>query len=100
MAVVKINAVTVPAGRGGELENRFAARSDLVDSVPGFLGFELLRPTDGGDRYFVYSRWETEAAFEAWRASDRFRAAHDRVPGREPVGTDNELLGFEVVPLP
>lgn len=100
MAVVKINAVTVPEGRGIELERRFADRSDLVGSVPGFLGFELLRPTDGGDRYFVYSRWETEEAFDSWRSSEEFRRAHDRLPGREPVGTRNELLTFEIVPLP
>lgn len=99
MAVVKINAVTVPENRGEELERRFADRSHLVGSVPGFLGFELLRPTDGGNRYFVYSRWESEAAFQSWQDSDEFRAAHDRVPGRAPVGTHNEVLGFEIVPV-
>ena len=99
MPVVKINAVTVPDGLGVELERRFAARSDMVENVPGFLGFELLRPSDDGDRYFVYSRWESEDAFEAWTESDEFKAAHDRVPGREPVGTHNETLNFEIVPL-
>ena len=99
MSVVKINAVTIPEGRGGELEKRFAARSNMVDGVPGFLGFELLRPADDGDRYFVYSRWESEEAFEAWTESSEFKAAHERVPGREPVGTHNETLSFEVVSL-
>ncbi|MCB2223860.1 MAG: antibiotic biosynthesis monooxygenase [Actinobacteria bacterium] len=100
MAVVKINAVTVPDGRGPELERRFSDRLDGLDAVEGFLGFELLRPNDGTGRYLVYSRWATEEAFEAWRTSDEFRAAHQRVPGREPVGTHNELLSFDIVPLP
>ena len=53
MSVVKINAITVPDGRGAELEARFAARARAVDGVEGFEGFELLRPVDGETRYFV-----------------------------------------------
>ena len=99
MAVVKINAVTIPEGRGDEFEQRFADRAGLVDGVPGFLGFQLLRPTDEGGRWFVLSRWESEDAFHGWMSSEDFRKAHERVPGREPVGTHNELLSFEVVEL-
>lgn len=99
MPVVKINAVTVLAGRGVELERRFEDRFDLVDAVPGFLGFELLRPSDDGDRYFIYSRWESEDAFRSWISSPEFEAAHRRLPGRGPVGTHNETLSFEIVPL-
>lgn len=50
MAVVKINAIEVPAGSGAELEARFAARRGMVENSPGFLGFELLRPVSGEDR--------------------------------------------------
>ncbi|HVT69954.1 MAG TPA: antibiotic biosynthesis monooxygenase, partial [Trebonia sp.] len=46
MTVVKINAITVPADSGDELARRFAARAGAVDDQPGFLGFELLKPTD------------------------------------------------------
>ncbi len=56
MAVVKINAIEVPEGAGPELEQRFAARLGAVEGEPGFLGFELLRPTKGETRYFVYTR--------------------------------------------
>ena len=63
MAVVKINAIKVPEGNEAELERRFAARGDSIKDTPGFLGYELLRPTAGDDRYFVYTRWETEEAF-------------------------------------
>ncbi|GAB2933849.1 hypothetical protein GCM10027047_32900 [Rhodococcus aerolatus] len=56
VAVVKINAIEVPDGAGAELERRFAARAGAVEGSPGFLGFELLRPTGGETRYFVYTR--------------------------------------------
>ena len=64
--VVKINAIEVAEGRGPELEERFAKRAREVEGMPGFLGFELLRPAKGETRYFVYTRWETEEDFRAW----------------------------------
>jgi heme oxygenase (mycobilin-producing) len=102
MSVVKINAISVPEGSGPELEARFAARKHAVDSSPGFEGFELLRPTAGGDRYFVVTHWATEADFQSWRDT-RSAAAHGGGEGhgeqRKPVATGAELLEFEVVDL-
>jgi heme-degrading monooxygenase HmoA len=99
MAVVKINAIEVPEGRGEALEERFRARAGEVERMPGFLGFELLRPTAGETRYFVYTRWETEEDFRAWVESASFTRGHaggDR-PAQPPVGTGSSLLEFEVV---
>ena len=66
MPVVKINAIEVPPDAGPELEKRFAHRAHAVDNQPGFLGFQLLRPVKGEDRYFVVTQWESEEAFQAW----------------------------------
>ncbi|MET8320413.1 antibiotic biosynthesis monooxygenase [Micromonospora sp. NPDC005189] len=105
MAVVKINAIDVSAGSGAELEKRFAARAGTVENSPGFLGFELLRPVAGETRYFVYTRWETEEAYQAWAAGPS-RAAHAGGEGgeqRRPVASGATLLEFEValhVPQP
>lgn len=107
MSIVKINAISVPEGKGEELEKRFAARKNAVDSAPGFEGFELLRPVAGDSRYFVVTRWADEASYEAWRDSD----PHTRKPDQEkpqhgdnghggdkkPVATGADLLEFEVV---
>lgn len=99
MTVVKINALSVPSGAGSELEQRFAARKKAVDSEPGFLGFQLLRPTKGEDRYFVVTTWATEEDFQRW-AGARAQAAHaDGPPAKAPVATGAELLEFEVVDL-
>ena len=99
MSVVKINAIRVPGGAGPELEKRFAARAGTVEKSPGFLGFQLLRPTAGDDRYFVVTHWESEEAFAAWRDGDA-RAAHATPPGeapKKPVSSGADLLEFEVV---
>ncbi|KRC53984.1 MULTISPECIES: antibiotic biosynthesis monooxygenase family protein [unclassified Nocardioides] len=99
MSVVKINAIQVPPNAGPELEKRFAARAGAVEGSPGFLGFQLLRPTAGEDRYFVVTHWADEESFAAWR-DGQGRAAHAEQPGepqRRPVATGADLLEFEVV---
>lgn len=95
MAVVKINAIEVPEGAGPELERRFAARHGAVESSPGFLGFELLRPVAGDTRYFVYTRWESEEDFQNW-ANGGAKEAHAGERAK-PVASGASLLEFEVV---
>ena len=127
MSIVQINLLSVPEGRGAELERRFANRKRAVDDTPGFEGFDLLRPTSGdNDRYMVLTRWESQEAFEAWlnsrdfqqghasqgggEASDDQKRAHaderreeaesrGAEGGRQPAATDSELWGFDVVDL-
>ncbi|MEM8620103.1 MAG: antibiotic biosynthesis monooxygenase [Actinomycetota bacterium] len=79
MSVVKINAVEVPDGMGPEFIDRFAKRAGSVEDQPGFEEFLLLRPTDEHRRFFVFTRWESEEAFQAWLQSSDFAAAHAHV---------------------
>ena len=99
--IVKINAIEVAEGRGPELEERFAKRAKEVEGQPGFLGFELLRPTGGETRYFVYTRWETEEDFHAWVTSSAFTRGHAqaRADSRGTVAHGSALMEFEVVEL-
>ena len=95
MPVVKINAISVPAGAGPELEKRFAHRAHAVDNQPGFLGFQLLRPVKGEDRYFVVTHWESDEAFQTW-ANGPAKEAHTGERAN-PVASGASLLEFEVV---
>lgn len=95
MSIVKINAISVPTAAAAELERRFSQRAGVVDRSPGFLGFQLLRPVQGDERYFVVTQWEDEESYAAWRDGDA-RAAHKGEHGA-PVATAAELLEFEVV---
>lgn len=79
MSVVKINAVEVPDGMGEEFMQRFAQRAGAVENQPGFEEFLLLRPTDDHRRFFVFTRWESEEAFDTWMSSRDFAAAHANV---------------------
>jgi len=101
MTIIRINAITIPDNAGPELEKRFAARARAVDGMPGFEGFELLRPTDGGTKYFVVTRWADVASFDNWLNSQSFGQGHGQPASAEakPVSTGAELLSFEVVDL-
>ncbi|WP_217132266.1 antibiotic biosynthesis monooxygenase family protein [Leucobacter chinensis] len=119
MSYVVINALSVPEGQGAELEARFAARKHSFDAEPGYVGFQLLRPTAGESRYFVVTTWETREDFTAWqerRASGADAHGHGRpagahgaaagthgagdgAPAKKPVATGSELLEFEAVDL-
>lgn len=95
MSIVRINALTVPEGAGDELETRFRKRVGEVEKMPGFEGFELLRPEDG-DTWYVYTRWESAEAFQAWVESESFERGHAQT-SENPVAHASELLAFDVV---
>ena len=99
MSIIRINALSVPAEGGTELEERFRKRLGAVDEQPGFLSFDLLRPTgENEQRWFVMTRWESEEAFQSWVESTAFRHGHAKSEGGgRPVATGSELLEFEVV---
>jgi cation diffusion facilitator family transporter len=95
MSVVKINAISVPEGKGIDLEARFVGRDHGVEQQPGFEGFQLLRPVGGETRYFVVSTWADEDSYQAWRSG--LAGAHHG--GSNPVSTAASLLEFETVAL-
>ncbi len=97
MAVVRINAITVPADRAEEFEARFAARAGEVSKAPGFEAFELLRPSDDRGVYLVYTRWESQEAFDAWVESAAFTRGHRAHSSQGPVSNQSELWSFEVI---
>ena len=97
MGVVRINAITVPAGRAEEVERRFAARAGEVGTMDGFEAFELLRPTDDRDVYLVYTRWATQEAFDAWVNGQAFQRGHKAHSTQGPVSSESALWSFDVI---
>jgi heme-degrading monooxygenase HmoA len=89
MSIVRINELTVPPGRREALEDRFDAVMGTFESCDGFEWFELLRPTDGADRYLVYTRWSSEADFERWLHGPSGPSTY-----RSPNGPDAEKPGL------
>jgi heme-degrading monooxygenase HmoA len=82
-------------GREAEFERAYGPAGDwvaLFRQAPGYLGTELLRPADDAGRYLTVDRWESRAAYEAFRAARRaLYEALDRAC--EPMTASEERVG-------
>lgn len=79
MSYIAMNHFRVAAGRGGEFEGRWRDRTSYLDTVPGFVQFNLVRgkdEEDGTHRYASHVIWQNRQAFLDWTHSDSFRKAH------------------------
>jgi heme oxygenase (mycobilin-producing) len=45
----------------------------------------------------VYTRWESEEAFQAWHNSQDFNHAHHGGESRAPVASHSQLWSFQVI---
>ncbi|MGI8574741.1 MAG: antibiotic biosynthesis monooxygenase family protein [Egibacteraceae bacterium] len=96
MSFVAINVLTVPEERRQTLEERFAARAGEVEQMDGFEAFELLRPVEGQDGYFVYTRWESKEHFQTWLDSQAFSQGHAQHHAQGPAASGSQVWTFEV----
>jgi len=74
---IVMNRFSVTPGREADFEAAFRDRKRLVDGMPGFVAFDLLRP-DGDGVFISLTRWASKADFEAWTRSDAFKQGHGR----------------------
>lgn len=60
----------VKPGREAEFEAAFRDAGMLTRprAVPGYLGADLIRATDGLPEYLVLGRWTSAEAYAAWQA--------------------------------
>jgi heme-degrading monooxygenase HmoA len=72
------NRIFVHPDYAEAFEERFRNRAGQVDTMPGFLSNQLLRPTREGEPYVVLTFWESYEAFKAWTSSAAFREGHAR----------------------
>ena len=70
------NRIFVNPEHSEAFEERFRNRARMVDGMPGFITNYVLRPTEEGDPYIVFTLWESMEAFEGWVHSDAFRKGH------------------------
>ncbi|MDO8210479.1 antibiotic biosynthesis monooxygenase [Conexibacter sp. CPCC 206217] len=94
--IVVMNVVSAAEGKADAFEEAFRSRESHLATVPGFLGFELLR-RDGENEYLVSSRWESREAFHGWLRSDAFRQAHSGDGGRGQLSHGSEVRMYDVL---
>lgn len=93
---VVTNRIPVAEGHQDDFEDRFRNRAHLVDTSPGFVRQEILRPRRPGLPYLVTTYWEDESSFQAWVQSDFFKEAHKNPPPPAMFAGDSSLEIYEV----
>jgi heme-degrading monooxygenase HmoA len=94
---VFISHLTVPDEDRFDLERHFRERSHLVDSLPGFLYLQLLRPQSGEATHTFLTAWESHQAFSAYMRSEEHRISHSREPAEIMARTTVRHEAFEVL---
>lgn len=99
MTFSRAKALHVNPTHAAAFEERFSDRATLVDGMPGFVSFQLLRPQIEGDPYIVMTFWEDEAAFKNWTESAEFKGGHARSGKLPPEAFTGhpKIERFEVV---
>ncbi|MGI8927053.1 MAG: antibiotic biosynthesis monooxygenase family protein [Tepidiformaceae bacterium] len=75
MAVLSYFPISLPPEARAGFEQTWKNRVGAVDTFLGFISTELVALPDRGE-YVVLTRFQNEAAFEAWITSDNFTRGH------------------------
>ena len=94
---VFISHLSVPEEDRRELERYFRERSRLVDSFPGFLYLQLLRPESGDASHTFLTAWRDREAFRSYMRSEEHAVSHSREPGEIMSRTVVRHEAFEVL---
>ncbi len=88
---VVMNVLNVPEEAKTHMAQMFAGSRESMQGIPGCLEFQFLDAV-GENKQIVYTKWESEADFEAWRTSDAFARAHahDRTSRSPAAGSKIE----------
>lgn len=74
---VAINYINCKDYYKPRFEELFASRKGAIDTMPGFIEMEVLKPNDGSE-YLIVSHWESKDSFESWTKSEAFIEGHKR----------------------
>jgi heme-degrading monooxygenase HmoA len=100
MSVVRIFAITASVGEfGDQLERLVEARAAAYQNHEGFLGLELLEPTDERDVWLFVTRWADAESFDDFVAGPAFaqHAGPDRVAAfGGPESSKSELWSYRL----
>jgi heme-degrading monooxygenase HmoA len=97
---IAMNRFRVIPGAEAEFEQAWKSRDSQLHTVPGFVGFHLLRGPAKADHtlYVSHTVWASKADFEGWTRSEAFRQAHRNAGGGKPLYLGPpEFEGFEAI---
>lgn len=89
-----MNRFDIPLEHCTAFENRWLERDSRLHEFEGFIEFNLLKgPEADGERLYVsHTIWRSEADFQAWLKSPRFKEAHQRPKPAEAASVTPRMI--------
>jgi heme-degrading monooxygenase HmoA len=78
-----VTHVHLKEGAGREWDAAMRARLSAAKKRAGWVGGQLLRPSDKPDRRVIVGTWRTRADWEAWHRDPQFAETRRRLDGLE-----------------
>jgi heme-degrading monooxygenase HmoA len=78
-----VTHIHLKEGAGREWDTAMGTRLSAAKKRPGWVGGQLLRPTDKPDRRVILGTWRTRADWEAWHQDRLFAETRRRLEGLE-----------------
>lgn len=78
--LVALSRFVIANDKVEEARNAFLNRPRLVDTAPGFLGMEVMSPTDIPAEIWLVTRWRDEPSFHSWHRSHAYHESHGAIP--------------------
>jgi heme-degrading monooxygenase HmoA len=78
-----VTHVHLKEGVGHEWDAAMRTRLSAAKKRPGWVGGQLLRPSDKPERRVIIGTWKTRADWEAWHHDPQFAATRERLDGLE-----------------
>ena len=95
---VALSRFTVANGMADQVKDAFINRPHLVDTSPGFLRMQVIKPYDDPREIWLFTYWRDEASFKAWHRSHLYHEAHQGIPkGLKLVPRSTSLRCFELI---
>ncbi len=97
---IAMNRFKVILGREHDFETIWKNRETNLGSVPGFIGFHLLKgeKTDTFTEFASHSTWRSYDDFKRWTKSEAFRESHRDAGQSAGLYLGHPVFeGFEVV---
>jgi heme-degrading monooxygenase HmoA len=97
---IAMNRFRIKPGHEQDFIEIWKNRDSHLESVPGFVSFNLLQGETKEDHTLMSSHavWQDKAAFEGWLKSDAFKKAHANAGSRRDIYLGPpQFEGFEAV---
>ncbi|MBC7769894.1 MAG: antibiotic biosynthesis monooxygenase [Phycisphaerales bacterium] len=95
--IVALSRFKIANDMAEEVRVAFQNRPHLVDGAAGFLGMEVMSPTDSKSEIWLFTRWSDEQSYRAWHRGHDYHESHKGIPKGLKLVQGSTTIGiFEV----